>query len=157
MFISAGNSGPGVNTVGDPACGGKVVSVGAYITDATWQSQLRLDCAVRPTTCTRSARAARARTAASSRTIVAPGAAVSTTPMWQPGGPVAGTYALPPGYSMLNGTSMASPQAAGAAALLVSAAKQAGVQHQPDQLRQAMSSSARFLDRLRRATSRATA
>ena len=51
--------------------------------------------------------------------------------MWQPGGPVAGTYALPPGYSMFNGTSMASPQAAGAAALLVSAAKQTGVQHQP--------------------------
>ena len=45
--------------------------------------------------------------------------------MWQPGGPVAGTYALPPGYSMFNGTSMASPQAAGAAALLISAAKQA--------------------------------
>ena len=47
--------------------------------------------------------------------------------MWQAGGPVAGTYALPPGYAMFNGTSMASPQAAGAAALLVSAAKQAGV------------------------------
>ena len=45
---------------------------------------------------------------------------------------------------------MASPQAAGAAALLVSAAKQAGVQHQPAQLRQAINSSARFLDRLRR-------
>ena len=59
-------------------------------------------------------------------------------PMWQAGGPVAGTYALPPGYAMFNGTSMASPQAAGAAALLVSAAKQAGVQHQPAQLRQAI-------------------
>ena len=47
---------------------------------------------------------------------------------------------------MLNGTSMASPQAAGAAALLISAAKQAGAQKQPDQLRQAITSSARFLD-----------
>ena len=36
---------------------------------------------------------------------------------------------------MFNGTSMASPQAAGAAALLVSAAKQTGVQSQPEQLR----------------------
>ena len=36
---------------------------------------------------------------------------------------------------------MASPQAAGAAALLVSAAKQTGVQKQPDQLRQALKSS----------------
>ena len=47
---------------------------------------------------------------------------------------------------MFNGTSMASPQAAGAAALLVSAAKAAGYQHQPDQLRQAMNSSARFIE-----------
>ena len=54
-------------------------------------------------------------------------------------------YACPPGYAMFNGTSMASPQAAGAAALLLSAAKQAGVQKQPDQLRQAINSSARFL------------
>ena len=77
------------------------------------------------TTCTTSARAVPARTAASRRTLVAPGAAISSTPMWQAGGPVAGTYALPPGYSLLNGTSMAAPQATGVGALLVSAAKQA--------------------------------
>jgi hypothetical protein len=47
---------------------------------------------------------------------------------------------------MFNGTSMASPQAAGSAALLISAAKQAGVQSQPDQLREALKSSARYLD-----------
>ena len=40
---------------------------------------------------------------------------------------------------------MASPQAAGAAALLVSAAEQFGVQHQPAQIRQALTSSARYL------------
>jgi hypothetical protein len=50
---------------------------------------------------------------------------------------------------MLNGTSMASPQAAGAAALLVSAAKQSNVQKQPVQLRQAIISSARLLDTTR--------
>ena len=55
-------------------------------------------------------------------------------------------YACSVGYAMFNGTSMASPQAAGAAALLVSAAKAAGYQHQPDQLRQAMNSSARFIE-----------
>jgi hypothetical protein len=63
----------------------------------------------------------------------------------QPGGPVFGTYDLPPGYSMFNGTSMASPQATGAGALLVSAAKALGISHKPEQLRQAMLSSARFL------------
>ena len=57
--------------------------------------------------------------------ITAPGSAISTTPTWLPGGPVpeAG-YPLPPGYAMLNGTSMASPQTTGAMALLISAAKQ---------------------------------
>ena len=55
------------NTIGDPAVATKVMSVGAYITKATWQSELRLRLARSPTTCTPSARAARARTAASSR------------------------------------------------------------------------------------------
>ena len=55
-------------------------------------------------------------------------------------------YALPPGYALLNGTSMAAPQATGVGALLISAAKQAGAQKQPDQIRQALISSARYLD-----------
>ena len=48
--------------------------------------------------------------------------AISTVPQWikQPDLPDAG-YTLPIGYAMFNGTSMASPQAAGAAALLLSA------------------------------------
>ena len=131
MFISAGNNGAGLNTVGDPGVCGQVVSVGAYITARHVGSR----------TTARRGRPTDNLHPFSSRgpteaggfkpTIVAPGAAISTTPMWQAGGPVAGTYALPPGYSMLNGTSMASPQAAGAAALLVSAAKQTGVQKQP--------------------------
>src|SRR5258706_15538595 len=32
LFISAGNSGPGVNTVGDPSVATKVMSIGAYWT-----------------------------------------------------------------------------------------------------------------------------
>ena len=46
---------------------------------------------------------------------------------------------------MFNGTSMAAPQATGAAALLLSAAKPAGVGHSPAQLRQAIRSSAHYL------------
>jgi Subtilase family len=75
---------------------------------------------------------------------VAPGAAVSTAPLWQAG--VGLPYALPPGYQLANGTSMASPQAAGVGALLVSAAKATGIQHQPAQIRQALMSSSRYLD-----------
>ena len=79
--------------------------------------------------------------------ITAPGAAISTVQMWLPGAPVAEAgYDLPPGAAMLQGTSMASPQAAGAAALLVGAArsKQQGVT--PAQLRQAIYSSAKYQD-----------
>ena len=37
MFISAGNSGPGMNTVGDPSVATSVVSVGSYLSRATMQ------------------------------------------------------------------------------------------------------------------------
>ena len=147
MFISAGNNGPGENTVGDPSVATKVMSMGAYITDATWESNYGSTAPASGTDNMHpfSSRGPR-EDGGFKPNAIAPGAAVSSTPMWQPGGPVGGTYTLPPGYSMLNGTSMASPQGAGVGALLVSAAKQAGVQHQPAQLRQALNSSARFID-----------
>ena len=147
MFISAGNSGPGENTVGDPSVATKVMSMGAYITDATWASNYGSTAPAAGTDNMHpfSSRGPR-EDGGFKPNAIAPGAAVSSTPLWQQGGPVAGTYTLPPGYSMLNGTSMASPQGAGVGALLVSAAEQAGVQHQPAQLRQAINSSARFID-----------
>jgi hypothetical protein len=80
-------------------------------------------------------------------TLTAPGSAVSTIPMWQSQAGQCLPYLCDVGYAMFNGTSMAAPQAAGAAALLVSAAKQAGVQYQPAQLRQALISSTRFISR----------
>ena len=145
MFISAGNDGPGLNTIGDPGLASKVMGVGAYVTDATWRSNYGSDSSFADNLHPFTSRGPR-EDGGFKPQIVAPGAAVSTTPLWQDGGPVAGTYVLPPGYSMLNGTSMASPAATGAAALLVSAAKQSNVQKQPAQLRQAMISSARLLD-----------
>jgi subtilisin family serine protease len=145
MFISAGNSGAGQNTVGDPSVCTDVMSVGSYITKESWQNNYGSDSAFVDNLHPFSSRGPR-EDGGFKPSFVAPGSAVSSTPVWQPGGPVPGTYALPPGYSMFNGTSMAAPEAAGAAALLISAAKQAGVQNQPDQLRQAMTSSARLLD-----------
>ncbi|HEX6291628.1 MAG TPA: S8 family serine peptidase [Herpetosiphonaceae bacterium] len=145
MFISAGNSGPGINTIGDPSVASNVLSVGSYISKATWQRNYGSDSAYDDNLHYFTSRGPR-EDGGFKPNIVAPGSAVSTVPTWQLGGPVAGTFILPPGYAMFNGTSMAAPQAAGAAALLVSAAKQAGVQAQPAQLRQALTSSARLLD-----------
>jgi subtilisin family serine protease len=144
MFISAGNSGPGINTVGDPSVASKVMSIGAYVTKETWEKNYGAAATKDEGMFVFSSRGPR-EDGGLKPNIVAPGSAVSTVPTWQLGGPVAGTYALPAGYAMFNGTSMASPQAAGGAALLVSAAKQSGVQYQPAQLRQSINSSARFI------------
>jgi hypothetical protein len=142
MFISAGNSGPGMNTIGDPSVATLVMSVGAYITDDTYLADYGAQLYEADNLHLFSSRGPR-EDGGFKPEIVAPGAAVSTTPMWQAG--VGLPYALPPGYQLQNGTSMAAPQAAGAAALLISAAEQAGAQHQPAQIRQALRSSSRYL------------
>ena len=148
MFISAGNSGPGMNTIGDPSVASRAMSVGAYVSRDGLQYNYG---AVSPTDTVPYADNLNYFSSPGPREdggfkpqLVASGHAISTIPMWQPGSGL--PYSLPPGYALFNGTSMASPQAAGAAALLISAAKQAGVQKQPAQLRQALNSSTRLLD-----------
>ncbi|MCW2605405.1 MAG: Outer rane stress sensor protease DegS, partial [Frankiales bacterium] len=118
IFISAGNSGSGMNTVGDPAVASRVLAVGASVSKQTWTSNYGSDSTQAMGLQGYSSRGPR-EDGGFKPEIVAPGSAVSTTPTWQLGEPVVGTYALPPGYSMFNGTSMASPQATGVGALLV--------------------------------------
>ena len=144
MFFSAGNSGAGTNTIGDPAVATKAMAVGAYITKETWQRNYGSDANFVDNIHPFSSRGP-AEDGALKPQIVAPGAAISSVPTWQVGQPVAGTYTLPPGYGMFNGTSMAAPQAAGAAALLLSAAKATGVSHTAAQLRMAFNSTSRFI------------
>ncbi|MFI1754471.1 S8 family serine peptidase [Streptomyces sp. NPDC020571] len=142
LVISAGNSGPGANTIGDPGLADKVISVGASISRETWAanygSAVRTEYAMMPF----SSRGPR-EDGGFTPTLTAPGAAVNSIQTWMPGAPVpeAG-YDLPAGYGMLQGTSMASPQAAGASALLLSAAKQARVDLTPAKLRTALTSTA---------------
>jgi subtilisin family serine protease len=142
MFISAGNSGPGLNTIGDPSVASRVVSAGAYISKATQLANYGTVTQFDHNVLYFSSRGPR-EDGGFKPQLLASGSAISTIPMWQPGGGLAST--LPPGYAMFNGTSMAAPQAAGAAALLVSAAKQTNRQHQPAQLRQAMLSSSTLI------------
>ena len=144
MFISAGNSGPGENTIGDPALATKVMAVGSYIHKETWQRNYGSDSAFVDNLHPFSSRGP-TEDGAFKPQIIAPGSAISSVPTWQGGQPVAGTYTLPAGYGMFNGTSMAAPQSTGAAALLISAAKQTGASWRAAQLRMAFNSTARFL------------
>jgi len=144
IFISAGNDGPGSNTVSRPSLASKVMSVGSYISKASWRANYGSDSSQEDNLHPFSGRGP-TELGGFKPNIVAPGSAISTIPTWQEGAPVGGTYVLPPGYAMLQGTSMASPAAAGVAALLVSAAVQKGVSHNPAQLRQALNSTARYL------------
>jgi subtilisin family serine protease len=145
MFISAGNNGPGLNTVGDPSVASRVISVGAYVQKDTLLYDYGNEAVKEDGLFTFSSRGPR-EDGGFKPNIVAPGAAISSVPAWQEGQPVAGTYDLPPGYAMFNGTSMAAPEATGGAALLISAARQSGVWTFPETLRTVITSTARFLD-----------
>jgi len=144
LFISAGNSGPGVNTVGDPGVVSDVVSVAAAVSKESWLanygSVVKDKLAMFPF----SSRGPR-EDGGFKPNITAPGSAISTIDSWLPGAPVAEAgYALPPGYAMLQGTSMSSPQATGAAALLLSAARAQDKAVTPAGLRRSIYSSADY-------------
>jgi subtilisin family serine protease len=145
IVLSNGNSGPGLNTAGDPAVCSDAVAVGAYLSKASMRSNYGADTPFDDNLNYFSSQGP-AEDGNFDPDVIAPGSAVSTAPEWQAGGPVAGTYALPPGYVMANGTSMAAPQTAGAGALLLSAAKASGLKVTPAQLRKALTSTARYLD-----------
>ncbi|WP_199883165.1 S8 family serine peptidase [Streptomyces sp. CB01580] len=142
LVISAGNDGPGVNTIGDPGLADHVISVGASISKETWAANYGSNVTKKYDMMPFSSRGPR-EDGGFTPTLSAPGAAINTTQTWLPGSPVkeAG-YSLPAGYSMLQGTSMASPQAAGATALLLSAAKQKHIELPPADLRTALTSTA---------------
>ncbi|MEV0305451.1 S8 family serine peptidase [Streptomyces prasinus] len=145
LVISAGNSGPGANTIGDPSLADKVISVGASVSKETWAanygSVVKTKYAMMPF----SSRGPR-EDGGFTPTLIAPGASINTIQTWSAGQPVAEAgYGLPAGYGMLQGTSMASPQAAGSAALLLSAAKQKRVDLTPAKLRTALTSTAQHV------------
>ncbi|RKZ10312.1 hypothetical protein DRQ50_14525, partial [bacterium] len=107
VCTSAGNEGPGLSTVGLPATSRSLISSGAYLSPATGRDLYNADMA-QPTLFAFSSRGGET----AKPDIVSPGSALSTVPGYVDG------------MARFNGTSMASPQTAGAVACLVSAAQQ---------------------------------
>lgn len=142
LFISAGNSGAGANTVGDPSVAEDVVSVASSITKETWLSNYGSVVSSKINMHTFSSRGP-TEAGGFKPNISAPGSAVSTVPRWLKQADLAEAgYELPIGYAMFNGTSMASPQAAGGAALLLSASSSSDIAVTPRKLRDALYTSA---------------
>jgi len=77
--------------------------------------------------------------------VISPSNYVSTAQGFVEGRAIPGLFQLPPGYTIAGGTSTATPTAAGAVGLLVSAAKQAGVKHDPERIKWAVTRSARWV------------
>ncbi len=109
--LSAGNEGPGLSTIGLPATSPSVISSGAYLSVATGKSLYNTDMA-RPNLFTFSSRGGET----AKPDVVTPGSALSTVPGYVEG------------MARFQGTSMASPQTAGAVACLLSGALQEGLQ-----------------------------
>lgn len=143
LFISAGNEGPGVNTIGSPSTSTSSVSVGSSITKQTWAANYGSEVSAATALHNFSSRGPR-EDGGQKPNIVAPGSAISSVaPQFGESSVPEAGYPLPPGYAHINGTSMASPQAAGGAALLLSASFDNDIAVTPKQLRTSIYSSAK--------------
>ncbi|QIG38729.1 S8 family serine peptidase [Microbacterium sp. 4R-513] len=145
IIVAAGNDGLGSNTVSSPAVAGEAIAVAASVSSRTWWADYGATVTAEQGIFGFSSRGP-AEDGALAPQLSAPGAAVSPIPMWLAGESVPETgYELPAGYGMLNGTSMAAPQVAGSAALLLSAAEAGSLTISPAALKTALTGTARLI------------
>lgn len=146
IFVGAGNSvGDEVNSINEVAAVKRVMAVGSYINRETARTNYGVVTSREDNIDAFSARGP-SKIGGFKPNILAPTMSLTTKPGFLPSDSYKGTYDLPPGYSMGGGTSTSTPMAAGATALLISAAKQSGVKYDADRLRWAIMSTARYMD-----------
>lgn len=80
--------------------------------------------------------------------VIAPSNHVSTALGFQPGRTRPGLFTLPPGYTTAGGTSTATPTATGAVMLLMSAARQSGIDFDNRRIKHAVTMSAHYVPHL---------
>jgi len=146
IFVSAGNSQPGLNAYSEISSGDKVISVGGYVHEDTWRAVFGAK-AFGGDYINNSAGRGPREDGGFKPDLIAPSAGVFATRGWGPGEHFTKAYKLPPGYATNQGTSFSAPMAAGAAALLISAAKQTGAPYDAARLRWALKAGARYLPR----------
>ncbi|MHB1128295.1 MAG: S8 family serine peptidase [Bacillota bacterium] len=130
--IASGNSGPGLHSLASPADADRAISAGAYVSPAMWKRDYGWD--VMQDTLWYFSSLGPRRDGAAMPTVVAPGSAVSTYPLWS-------GYR----YQLQEGTSMAAPHVAGAVALLREAANKSGIVAGVREIKQALEEGARPL------------
>ncbi|OFV81511.1 MAG: hypothetical protein A2Y78_03460 [Acidobacteria bacterium RBG_13_68_16] len=148
LMLVPGSNLPGLNLVDEPGLAPRAISVGGYQSRDSYRINFGLVPADYDNMHWGGMSHGPAGSGALKPDVLSPSGHMGNDPGYRIGGRRDGLYQLPPGYTMGGGTSEATPVATGAVALLISAAKQAGVAHDAVRLKAAITGAARWIQTL---------
>jgi hypothetical protein len=143
FFASAHNAGPMSTVTSEPSTTRRILSIGGYVGAGTYKAHYGWDMPARDYLISYSSRGP-ALNGGAKPDIVAPVLSISANPCSSKEEHTV-AYRFPVCYGLGGGTSSASPHAAGAGALVMSAAKQSGLKYNAARIAWALRMGARFL------------